>query len=599
MVSEHKDLPCTMVNNEAGRVNPGDAGRRDDEIWAAIDAQRQSMDELRQSMERLETMLRQRQPNPNTPTDNVNAPAPANRDGVEGFALGRPEGGRPRREARHVPFENFSDGDSEEDYAGYQGIRQQNRNQPDYRIRADIPLFYGKLQIEEFLDWISEVERFFQFTEVAEERQVSLVAYKLRSGAAVWWEKLQLDRRRQGKGPVRSWRRMKQLLMSRFLPPDYEQFIFQSFQNCVQGNKTVADYTEEWSRLSVRNNLNETEGQQVSRYLGGLKPTIRDKIGLQVVWTVDEAHNMALKAELMEKTPNRFSQYKRDVGESSNTVTNRSRFSPTDGQGQTRSAADQGQRGTAPSNNFGGTRPTTAAASPKETPRVAPNPYAKTGGFKCYRCGQPGHRSNECPARKSVNFIDAEDYEGEDEQNFEEGGDKDEFLEGADIAEEQGEPVNFVIQRVMCSTKLEDSTQRNNIFKTCCSVQGKVCDLIVDSGSCENFVSRKLVEHLRLRAEQHPKPYAIGWIQKGPKANVTEVCKVPISIGQYYHAEVTCDVIDMDAGHVLLGRPWQFDVDVTYRGRDNVCVFNWNGRKIAMVPKQCSGSRSAADAKKK
>ncbi|KAK0574504.1 hypothetical protein LWI29_024662 [Acer saccharum] len=42
----------------------------------------------------------------------------------------------------------------------------------------------------------------------------------------------------------------------------------------------------------------------------------------------------------------------------------------------------------------------------------------------------------------------------------------------------------------------------------------------------------------------------------------------------------------MDAGHVLLGRPWQFDVDITYRGRDNVCVFNWGGKRIAMVPKR-------------
>ena len=126
----------------------------------------------------------------------------------------------------------------------------------------------------------------------------------------------------------------------------------------------------------------------------------------------------------------------------------------------------------------------------------------------------------------------------------------------------------------MCSTKLEGFSQRNSIFKACYNIQGKVCDLIIDSGSCENFVSKKLVEHLKLRAEKHPKSYVIEWIQKGPKVNVIELCKVPISIGQHYRDDVVCDVVDMDASHVLLGRPWQFDMDVTYRGRDNVYVFD-------------------------
>lgn len=35
---------------------------------------------------------------------------------------------------------------------------------------------------------------------------------------------------------------------------------------------------------------------------------------------------------------------------------------------------------------------------------------------------------------------------------------------------------------------------------------------------------------------------------------------MPISIGKFYQDEVECDVVDMDASHILLGRSWQHDV---------------------------------------
>jgi hypothetical protein len=40
----------------------------------------------------------------------------------------------------------------------------------------------------------------------------------------------------------------------------------------------------------------------------------------------------------------------------------------------------------------------------------------------------------------------------------------------------------------------------------------------------------------------------------------------------------------MDAYHVLLGRLWQYNVDATYKGQDNVYLFWWHGKKIILVP---------------
>lgn len=97
-------------------------------------------------------------------------------------------------------------------------------------------------------------------------------------------------------------------------------------------------------------------------------------------------------------------------------------------------------------------------------------------------------------------------------------------------------------------------------------------------------MSWALVKALSLTTEKHPRPYKVGWIRRGVGSTITEVCKVPLSIGKSYQDENTCDVLEMDACHIILGRPWQFDRSVTHRGRENTYSFKWNDRKIALLP---------------
>ncbi|GKC05033.1 hypothetical protein Tco_0996643 [Tanacetum coccineum] len=57
-----------------------------------------------------------------------------------------------------------------------------------YRVKAKILNFVGNLDIEVVLDWLYEVDKFFDIMEVLEEEQVKVVAYELRGGAGAWWQ---------------------------------------------------------------------------------------------------------------------------------------------------------------------------------------------------------------------------------------------------------------------------------------------------------------------------------------------------------------------------------------------------------------------------
>ncbi|KAK1260549.1 hypothetical protein QJS04_geneDACA019077 [Acorus gramineus] len=73
---------------------------------------------------------------------------------------------------------------SDEDFADevLQGHKDADRNRDcemhnsrDFRINIDLPSFNGHLNIEEFLDWLAEVERFFDYMDIPEERKRSAI----------------------------------------------------------------------------------------------------------------------------------------------------------------------------------------------------------------------------------------------------------------------------------------------------------------------------------------------------------------------------------------------------------------------------------------
>ena len=54
----------------------------------------------------------------------------------------------------------------------------------EYRVKMEISSFSGNHDIESFLDWVYEVEKFFDMAYILEEKHVKFVAYKLIRGVA-------------------------------------------------------------------------------------------------------------------------------------------------------------------------------------------------------------------------------------------------------------------------------------------------------------------------------------------------------------------------------------------------------------------------------
>ena len=69
--------------------------------------------------------------------------------------------------------------------------------------------------------------------------------------------------------------------------------------------------------------------------------------------------------------------------------------------------------------NSGVNQSTVAIVGSAAQPIANANPYARPTRNKCYRCGEPGHRSSTCLKRAVVNLVVAEEGKVDGEQKGE------------------------------------------------------------------------------------------------------------------------------------------------------------------------------------
>lgn len=75
---------------------------------------------------------------------------------------------------------------------------------------------------------------------------------------------------------------------------------------------------------------------------------------------------------------------------------------------------------------------------------------------------------------------------------------------------------------------------------------------------------------------------------------VSKRALVNFSISPTCQDAIYCDVVPMDACHLLLGRPWQYDNTVKHDGHCNTYSFLFRGKRIVLVPTKPKTASSTA-----
>ncbi|GJW02979.1 RNA-directed DNA polymerase [Tanacetum coccineum] len=239
---------------------------------------------------------------------------------------------------------------------------------------------------------------------------------------------------------------MKKLMKAKFLPENHRQEAFLDYHNLSQRNMTVEEVINEFDKLRLRCDVAAEEKHVVTWFLGILKPKIADII----------------KANSKGTT---------------------SRFTPS-----TRTAPPTAPKATT----------TTTSATGNTREHVNNDP-------RCYKCSGLGHYARDCPNPKTLAFILDDTnpiYDTEAEPELDEPGDELVYPNRREA---------LIIQRVLnvaVSKSVDDNLWlRNNIFRANCTSKRKICDMIIDGGSCENVVSTYMVKKLGMKTEDHPEQY--------------------------------------------------------------------------------------------
>ena len=106
-------------------------------------------------------------------------------------------------------------------------------------------MFSRNLNLDELIDWINELEEYFEYEDIEDPDRVKLVKVGLKGHAKIWWQKIWLERNRRGKEKITRWDGRVDKLKKWFNPVDYKLDFLKKMQDLKQVGKSAWEYMEE------------------------------------------------------------------------------------------------------------------------------------------------------------------------------------------------------------------------------------------------------------------------------------------------------------------------------------------------------------------
>jgi hypothetical protein len=88
--------------------------------------------------------------------------------------------------------------------------------------KVEVSYYYGSMRVNVLIDWIGEIERYFEYENAQYPNQVRFSIMKLKGHATLWWDMLQKDRVNNQLEKIRTWKKMVTKIKEKFFPVDYQ-----------------------------------------------------------------------------------------------------------------------------------------------------------------------------------------------------------------------------------------------------------------------------------------------------------------------------------------------------------------------------------------